>query len=443
MGLFNKLFSGSRKTKFKFSDEPAIFFGRYTDRNKTKLQYDYWDKALSLYKDKKYLDAYEHFFNYLEDKTIKNVSFHQENNRINFQFVQGSKIVTGSVNDQEIFAEAEVVRFDDISIPVMRKLLHENHHLYYSKFVIKNDVYSLKYFSPVEDANPGSLYNAFKELATEADMFDDVLIAEFDSVHPINMEHIKEVPIKEKQIKLKYFRIWVNETLEKANNLDADQHIEKISYIILNLLFKIYYLLAPEGTLLDDIRYLQSFFYVEDEHTTKEKNYKIVEALKEINEKSDEELMKSLYRVEATFAVNRPTSFNHVKSFICNELEKVQVCIDEGTADNALEICEYILSYSSFTFGMPAVANDLLQVIWRVFYPSYFNELGFTDEYYSNETYKFYIELTKVKIDNIISDAKKRHARIKFKLGNLDFSDKLKFIISFFDEFQKLNYNNT
>jgi len=441
MSLFNKLFSVKSRTKFNFSDEPPIFFGSYTDRNKTKLQYEQWDKSLSLYKDKKYLDAYELFFNYLKDKTLENVTFIRKNNRINFEFIQGSKIIKGSVNDQEIYAEAEVVRFEDISTPVMRKLLRQNYHLYYSKFVIKNDVYSLKYFSPVEDAKPDSLYEALKELATEADMFDDVLIDEFDSVHPINIDHIQEIPEEIKQIKLKYFRVWLNDTLKKVKNQDTEKDMELISYILQNLLFKTYYLLAPQGTLLSDIRFLQQSLIQKGDYTVKELNLNLIESLNELKNKTDQELTKSLYRVDATFAVNRPTAFNQVKTFIQDEIKKAQACIDEIKIDDALEICEHILSYSSITYGMPAIANKLLHVVWRVLYPEYFKELGFSHEYYSAVKAQFNIELTKAKIENVIDDAKKQHVKMKFKLENIDFNDKLKFMLSFFNEFQSLNYD--
>ncbi len=440
MGLFNKLFSGGKKPTYQFAEEPQIFFGRYTGRNKTKLQYEYWEKSLQLYKAKKYLDAFEYFFYYLQDESIKNVAFRKESNRINFEFIQGSKIVKGSVNDEEVFAEAEVVRFDDISIPVMRELLRENNHLYYSKFVIKNNIYSLKYFSPVEDASPASFYNALKELATEADLFDDVLIDEFEHLHPINMEHIKEIPIEEKQLKLKYFKIWVKQILQRIYAFDAEQNEKEISFILQILLFKIYYLLAPQGVLLSDISYFQKTLLTNDV-SVNELNKNIIESLKNVEKKTDSELMKSLYRVDATFAVNRPTSSNIVKNFISDELNKVNNYVSENKDELAFAHCEYILSYASFTFGMPSVVNDLLQVLWRIFYTSYFKELGFVDEYYAEETQMFNSELTTAKIETIINDAKKQHPKIKFKTEKLNFSDKLKFAISFFNEFQNVNYD--
>jgi len=204
---------------------------------------------------------------------------------------------------------------------------------------------------------------------------------------------------------------------------------------------KIYYLLAPQGVLLSDINDLQEKIPGNEGDTIKELNISIIAALKEIREKTDDELMKSLYRVEATFAVTRPASFSQVKSFINDKMKQTNDFIAGGQLDDAFENCEYILSYSSFSFGMPAVANDLLHVVWRIFHTSFFKDLGFVDEYYLEEDRKFNVELINAKIRTIISNAKKQYAKIKFKPENLDFSDKLKFSVSFFNEFQRLNYD--
>ncbi|OQY02044.1 MAG: hypothetical protein B6I20_07250 [Bacteroidetes bacterium 4572_117] len=438
MGIFNNFFQLNKKTKFHFSDEPPIFFGRYSDSNKTKLQYEHWNKSLNYYKDKKYLEAYWHFFKYLEDKTIKNVLFNRENNKINFKIFQGSKVVSGLLNFQEIYAEAEVVSFDEINEAVMLKLLHENNSLNYSKFVIKNNVYSIKYFSQLEDVNPQSLYFALKELATKADMFDDVLTEKFNCVHPINMEHVLELPIEEKKVKLKYFRIWIEETIRKIEKTDTKQKADIISYTLLNFLFKTHYLLAPEGTLLDNIRNLQKSFFAKDGFNQKEKNRFLLEGVKGINKKTDAEIMKSLYKVEFTFAEHPLTNIDIVNGFFADELDKVQACINNNEIDDALEICRYILVYSAFTFRLPAVASNLVQIIWQVFYPVYFKELGFVDEYFINNTGELNIELIKAKIEKNIINAKKQHTNLKFNTQNIEFSDKLTFVISFYKEFRNL-----
>ena len=277
MDILNRLLSKKKKEDSSLAKEPQLLFGKYTDRNKTKEQYESWDKAINLFKDKKYLDSYYEFFNYLKDKNTENVNYEKEGSRIKFSFVQGSKIVHGILNEKEVQAEAEVARFKEQNVAVMRKLLKENYFLYFSKFAVKNDVYTIKYFSPVEDAQPSSFYYALKEIATEADMWDDVLVEEFPSVQAINTEHIEEISELEKQVKLAYFRKWINETLEQVEKHNAEKFTGAIAYYLLNLTFKIYHLLSPEGTLLDDVRFIQSLFYKEDQKSLNEKAASMIE----------------------------------------------------------------------------------------------------------------------------------------------------------------------
>jgi hypothetical protein len=443
MSLFDKLFSAKAKTKQLVSDEPAINFGRYSDINKTSSQLADWEKSINFYKGKKYLDAYEKFFLYLKDKTIDNVFFRRKNNRIEFEFIQGSKIIKGSVNDQEIYAEAEVVRFEELSSPVMAKLLQENYKLYFSKFVIKNNIYSIKYYSPVVDASPESLYYALKELAIKADIFDDELLNEFYTVKAINTKHIKDIPEEEKRIKIKYFKLWLNDTLDKVSVPDEDLKIEEISYILLNFLYAIHYLISPEGVLLDDILNMESVLLKKKNLSGKEKNKQIIEKLIKINEKTNDVLLASLYKADATFAVNSITSFKQIKQFIDAELIKLKTKLNNNNTEKALEICKYIFSYSSFTFGMPDIATDLLQIVWRIFYPTYFKELGFKNEYYSIEKNDFDINLIKTKINILLQDAKIQYPGLKFNTENLQFNNQLQFTISFFNEFKELKIKAT
>ncbi len=439
--IISKLWLKNKEKGLHFLDEPKILFGRYSDRNKSKEQYDSWDKALSLYKEKAYIESFNEFFNYLKDKDIENVQYIKEDSKISFTIIQGSKIVTGMINNREVQAEAELVRFDKLEVPVMRKLLQQNYFLYSSKFAIKNDIFTLKYFSPIEDAHPSSLYYALKELATEADMYDDVLVEEFDSLHPINIEHVEQIPESEKQIKLKYFRIWIDDTLKRIKTLDSDKLTGSISYNLLNLAFKIYYLLAPEGKLLDDIRYIQGIFYEDDEDTLKEKNYRMIEEFKIQQEKADSEILRSFYKIKATFGVASPTSHEQLVNFMQSELDKLKWYIENNHPEVVRQMCEYIISYSCFTFEIPAIANDLMMVSWRIFNPEIFTDLGFSDQFYNNEQQKFNEELIKKKINAIVKFYRKRHPNIQFNPDNLNFENLNQFAISFINEFQNLNYD--
>ena len=439
--FIDKFLSKKQTLELSFPDEPKILFGRYTDQNKTKEQYESWDKSAALYKEKKYLDAFVEFFNYLKDKEIENVTFVRQESKIDFTIIQGSKIVNGTINNREIQAEAELVRFNKLDVPVMRKLLLENYYLAFSKFAIRNDIYTIKFFSNIEDAHPSGLYYSLKEVATEADMYDDVLIEEFDSLKAINTEHIEQIDEKIKQIKLKYFRKWIDETLIRVKDIDSDKLTGSISYNLLNLAFKIYYLLAPEGKLLDDVRFIQGIFYQDDENTLNEKNYQMIQEFKSLQEKPDSEILKSFYKIKATFGVARPSTHEHVSNFMLDELEKTKWFIENKHPEIAREMCEYIISYSCYTYGMPAIANDVLLIAWRVLNPEIFSELGFTESFYNPENKTFNTEAIKKRINLLVNNSKKRHIKISFNTNNLNFNSLNEFISSFINEFQNLNYD--
>ena len=439
--IIDKFLSKKKSEEVLFPDEPNILFGRYSDQNKTKEQYESWDKSSALYKEKRYLDAYSEFFNYLKDKNIDNVLFTRDESKITFTIIQGSKIVNGTINNREIQAEADVVRFEKLEVPVMRKLLQENYYLYFSKFAVKTDIYTLKYFSPIEDAHPSSLYYALKEVATEADMYDDVLVEEFDSLQAVNTDYIEQISEAEKNIKLKYFRKWIDETFMRIKDIDSDKLTGSISYNLLSLAFKIYYLLAPEGKLLDDIRFIQGIFYADDDNNLNEKNYRMMEEFKVMRQKPDAEILKSFYKVKATFGVAKPSSHEHVVNFMQDELDKTKWFIENKHPEIGREMCEYIVSYSCYSYGMPAIANDILMVAWRILNPEIFKELGFTQQFYEPETKKFHIDAIKKRINALISHSKKRHEKISFNSNSLNFNSLNEFIFSFIDEFRNLNYD--
>ena len=61
---------------------PDIDFGRYSDGYKSKEQVAAWKKSLELYKENKYLESYQSFFDYLGDPDLKNVEINNENGAI-------------------------------------------------------------------------------------------------------------------------------------------------------------------------------------------------------------------------------------------------------------------------------------------------------------------------------------------------------------------------
>src|SRR6476620_7521125 len=101
-------FFGRRKKKVE--TEPAIFFGRYSDNNKPVAKANRWTDADNLFKEKKYSESFDAFFDYLRDDDVQNVVYERNGAEGRFQLYQGSKIVRGSFNNELVKAEVALAR---------------------------------------------------------------------------------------------------------------------------------------------------------------------------------------------------------------------------------------------------------------------------------------------------------------------------------------------
>lgn len=443
MGFFKRILSSkpveSKKEEIK---EPDIQFGRYTDKNKTEKQYQAWDKTVAFYKEKKYLDSFFEFFNYLRDEKEDNVKFSKEFDKISFEIIQGSKIVKGYATEKGIEAEADIAKFNEKPhVAVMRKLLSVNYNLFFSKFAINKNVYTLKLSLPVSDCEPTALYFALKEIANKSDMYDDVLTDEFSFLEPVNVSHILELPDTEKDIKYNRLQSLINQTIKRAEELNSDSFSGAISFLLLSLTFKLYYLLAPEGVLLDEIRYIQGIFFSRNEMPTQERNHLMIKEYKKIINKSKEENLKSLYRTKATFAVVGAANYKTIADFIKDEIKKVEWYRKNNYHDIVQAICDYIVSYIEFSWGLDSILYELFDIYWRLTNYEFYQKLGYLTTYFDTETKKIDQVKIESKIYSIQTTYKSRYPNLSIKTSNLKYTSLSEFSISFVNEMQYLNLN--
>ena len=72
--MFDRLF-GRNKKKEETLALPGIPFGRYSDNNKPVAKVNRWTDADNLYKEKKYPESFDAFFEYLRDDDAENVVY--------------------------------------------------------------------------------------------------------------------------------------------------------------------------------------------------------------------------------------------------------------------------------------------------------------------------------------------------------------------------------
>src|ERR1700754_1353145 len=122
--MLDRIFGRSRKKPE--SAEPEVSFGRYSDNNKPVEKVNRWTEADNLFKEKKYHESFDAFFQYLRDDNAENVIHERNGTSGRFELYQGSKIVRGKYDNDKLVAEVTLAKMPQPSVPVMRRLLEMN-----------------------------------------------------------------------------------------------------------------------------------------------------------------------------------------------------------------------------------------------------------------------------------------------------------------------------
>ena len=430
--------------------EMAIRFGRFSDSFKPKEKVDAWKETEKLFEEKKFLDSYNALFRYIRDDNLENVKTFPlkrdfenstgENSGIKFELVQGSKIVKGFADNKKVTAESHIVEFEKLSVAVMRRLMEMNFSLFYTRFALKDNLICIKFDSSTADGSPRKLYYALKELATRADKQDDLLIDDFSTLKPTETAPAETLPESEKEIKYKYFVKWINDTLKRVSELKEDSFAGGISYLLLNLLYKIDYLIVPEGTLTNELEKISFGYFTKDNKPFEEKNRNMKEAFQKLAVMPKEKVVEDFYRVKSTFGIANPAAHQAVIDVFNSNLQNVKWYLDNKYEDIAYAIYEYTGGHCLFTYGLVKPTVQLFHLIYNILEQDYFNELGFEERLYFQEEKKFNETLIKDRVKKIIEEGKGQFPQLDFKTDNLKFDTMAALLRTYFTEMHNLNF---
>lgn len=385
MGFFKNLFSGTKPTE----NLPTIQFGRFSDSYKEEEKYDDWDKALILFEKADYLQTYRYFFSYLADEQKQNITFEQKGSEITFSFYQGSKLISGTADGKKFYAEAKIASLVHNDIGVFRRLLEENFQLRHSRYAIDSDQCLTIIFSTFAlDASPYKLYYALKELATTADKTDDVLVSRYEALESINTHHVRAISTEEKTTKYNFLKAALQETTDiiARCRLDFGKHPGALSYVYLDLVYKIDYLLKPEGYTMDLVASLTKDYFQENTKSIEDKNEALRKALQKLEMHPQEAFFEELYEVKSTFGTTSPSGQKRIVAFIKDEVSNMDWYLDNGHQSIALAIPSYIVGYCLYSYSMPLPLRALLELFYRVTEYSYFEDLGYNDSFVADSS---------------------------------------------------------
>ncbi len=433
MGIITRFFSSilSRREKIDLTIE----LGKYIEQGLSHFDKEKWNKSLELYVQHDYIESYFSLLQFLRDPKLENITTDKNNHILEFELYQGSKKILGRITDHDIDIYSDIVGYED-SIPseLLEVLLQENYKFRYAKFTLTNETIRLVFTGPVSLVPPTVLYEALKELSITADSYDDVLIEKYNNFKPINTQHIIQLSDKEVETKIKYFRLWLKNALSLTEKLGRDKRQKDINkgtigYVLLATVYKIYYLLAPEGVLLDHLRRLDTFYWTSDLDVINKNEY-LVGAFSELLSWTNSVISRSLYKVISTFSTVQSVRNHRLIDFISTEFEAARQYIIQGYSEFYNIIVEYIIGYLNFHVALKPEYKELFDILWRVNNDNFFLDLGFSVRYITRgKLNSFVIEY---RLNKVLDKYKLRG---KFKTSKLDYSSPLQFSQSFLGEF--------
>lgn len=430
MGIFDRLFG-----KESEQEQPDIRFGRYSDSYKTEAQYDAWDNALEKFDQKDYLGAYKDFLFYLRDDREDNVSWEEKNGTLHFEILQGSKKITGEVNHAKIRVEAKIVSAQKLNIALLNQLVTRNYDLEYSRFALTADNCIVIVFdSFLLDGSPYKFYYALRELATNADKQDDLLLDEFEGLESIAVDHLRSLPDSEKQAKYNFIRTKVNQAIKLMDDplYEGNQYSGGITYLLLDLTYRLDFLVKPEGFMMETLERINRQYFANDKRSIEEKNALIRSELQDLLARPQEDFFKEMYRVPATFGITKPISPERIYGIIEGELSHMDWYRDHGHEAIALAIPGYIVGNCLFNYAVPKVMRDYFYLYYQIMEPHYFTQLGYTTRYREGADNRFDRRKIKRKIKQIAADNQHLYPRVDPDVQLLDFESVTAFAKSYF-----------
>lgn len=436
MNFFNKIFSTDEIS------QPKVIFGRNFELIKSEDQLKKWDLAVLNFEEERYLDSIENFLLFLMDPASDTVKYSRSTDQIQFSICQGSKIIQGFADEQWFRAKVDIIKNQEHHIGMYRRLLESSYNLMYGRYALTEDHYiSILFDGFVQETSPFKLLYGLKEIGLRADKEDDLLLSEFSQVEAIQSTHIKELPLKEKEIKFSYYKKWLALALSDQHYgfLNKSKSPGAAVYVYLSTLYKIDYLLRPEGKLMDTIETAHKKYFSKNEESLNNKVVSLEKVCNILSEFSQEEIYKELYLVAHTFPITNQITTIELAEHIEVELEAMKWYYENGHFKICEAICGYIAANSFFNFTLPGISHALLHIYFEMTETEYFKDLDYELNYdLENQLEKSIKELEK-KCRKILSSdlnfKKSMDQLIKFDAGS-----KIDFLISYLRFIQSIQY---
>jgi len=429
---------------FRQKPHCAKNFGRGINADIAKDEEKLFTKAYEAFEKKEILYAYEYFFNSLMNYTNgvsnQNIILIKEKEKLAFIIYQGTAKINGFITNKKLYAEVTIVKNSNANVALKRYVLERNYQFTYVNYCSDNNYIKLKLYIDNITMTPQKAFYPLRELALNADYDKEHILSEFEQKELEDINHIKKLDASELHVKYKFLHKWVNELNEKIKTLPSDDSLGMQSFLYLNILFKIDYLLVPKYKIYQKLTKKLQDYFSDKEALPEVKNAELAKYILTLENLNFDDFSSNFYAAKYTFSQIEKSSYEEFVNFIEESLIKLRWYKNNRHPQIIPTIYSYIALYSLYNYGLNPPARKLLHIYISVVHADFFRALGCVG-YYEKDKNKFHKNDIISQIEDIASQYKHQYKLFKAFGDELDFSSLNDFSNSYFTALKNLNFH--
>ena len=418
-------------------------FGRGVNASVSQNEEELFLKSSEAFEKKEILDAYELFFesllNFTNGESNDNVTYSRNEDELNFTIYQGSAKINGKITKENLYAEAIIVKKENANVALKRYALERNYQLSYSCYFTNDEYLTLKLYHDNITMSPQKIFFPLREIALNADYDKERIKSEFSDIALEDVAHVKLLDLDEAKIKFKHMRKWIADVEEKVLTLPSNDNSSMQSFLYLNLLFKIDYLIVPRYMISQKMSKKILEYFNGEELNIESKNEKVKDYVEKLKKIDFDEFNENCYNANYTFNPMEKTSFEEIVNFINESLLKIRWYKNNRYYQIIPTIYKYIAFYTLYNYGLNPVLRESIQLLVEIQNPDFFKELDYKP-LYDEENSAFAKRAIMSRLDDIVTSHNNRFKALAPFAQELDFSSLNDFSNSFYTQIQNLNF---
>jgi len=183
-------------------------FGRGINATISDEEEELFNKSQDEFSNKNILDAYEYFFNSLQnftdDNSNKNIIIKREKEKLYFEILQGTARVTGYVTQDHLHAQSIIIKKSSANVALKRFILERNYQLSYAYYYTNGEYIRLKLYHDNITMTPQKIFFPLREIALNADFDKEYIKTEFEDISLQDISHLEKIDENEQKIKYNF-----------------------------------------------------------------------------------------------------------------------------------------------------------------------------------------------------------------------------------------------